>query len=82
MAGRDGGRLVPDVAVPVTPPFQQVELRCSATVNDQTFEVRLLVDREGYDRYPEVREHAHQELRERLLRAVMKKYPPEIQVRR
>lgn len=58
-----------------------VELTCQAVVAGQTFESRMAVDVSVYDD-PVLREQIEDRVREQLLREIMKKWKPEIRVRR
>lgn len=61
--------------------FEVVELSCSIIFNGERVNARIVVDAAGY-RDPDLAEYAHQQVREALVREILKKYPPEIVVRR
>lgn len=59
----------------------QVELICEAAAGGERFVSRLAVDAFVYDD-PVMREQVEDRVREQLLREIMKKWKPEIRVRR
>jgi hypothetical protein len=67
---------------PEPPPFACYELWCEAKVAGGSVTVRQVVDAQMYDSDPDMREAAHQALREALVRAILDHWKPVIKIRR
>lgn len=58
-----------------------VMLRCTATVQGERIEVRTTVDAAAYEA-PELREMLREQIRRKLMEAILEKWTPVIEVRR